>query len=346
MRGLKITNQVPDFLHTRLHSACRPRHHPLTHSTFVARSAATYKPSVPSTTITEDEDFEAACPICQQTKFSLKSFQGRGSQPRIFCKRCARSYYTDEVYTDLTLEGLPGAEYKERYWGGTEIFRSPLVSWVYERGWRQNFAGFGFPGPDEETRMALEYMQPAWGETVMDLSCGSGLFSRRFIKSGKFKNVIVSDFSENMLKQSAKFIAEDPSIDASKYTLVRLDAGRLPFETGSLSAIHAGAAIHCWPNASLAVAEISRVLKPGGVFVASTILNPSSGLGSIVGDDTLKPLKQLGVFGALDRFGGATANFRWWSEQELREICERVGLRSWQCNRKLSFILFKVTKPS
>ncbi len=42
-----------------------------------------------------------------------------------------------------------------------------------------------FTGPDEETRIALEYMRPAWGETVMDLSCGSGLFSRRFIKSGE-----------------------------------------------------------------------------------------------------------------------------------------------------------------
>ena len=62
--------------------------------------------------------------------------------------------------------------------------------------------------------MALEYMRPAWGETIMDLSCGSGLFSRRFIKSGKFKNVIVSDFSENMLKQSSEFIAEDPAIDS------------------------------------------------------------------------------------------------------------------------------------
>jgi len=41
----------------------------------------------------------------------------------------------------------------------------------------------------------------------------------------------------------------------SKYTIVRLDAGRLPFETGSLSAIHAGAALHCWPNASLAVSH-------------------------------------------------------------------------------------------
>ncbi len=66
---------------------------------------------------------------------------------------------------------------------------------------------------EEETRLALDFMKPAWGDTVMDLSCGSGLFSRRFIKSGKFKNVIVSDFSENMLKQSSQFIAEDPSLD-------------------------------------------------------------------------------------------------------------------------------------
>ena len=50
------------------------------------------------------------------------------SQPRIYCQRCARSYYTDELYTDLTLEALPGSEYKERYWGGTEIFRCYFFS--------------------------------------------------------------------------------------------------------------------------------------------------------------------------------------------------------------------------
>ena len=44
---------------------------------------------------------------------------------------------------------------------------------------------------------------------------------------------------------------------------------------------------------TLQVAEISRVLRPGGVFVASTILNPSSGIGSIVGDDTIRPIKQV-----------------------------------------------------
>ena len=28
--------------------------------------------------------------------------------------------------------------------------RSPLVSFLYERGWRQNFNRSGFPGPDDE----------------------------------------------------------------------------------------------------------------------------------------------------------------------------------------------------
>lgn len=39
----------------------------------------------------------------------------------------------------------------------------------------------------------------------------------------------------------------------------------------AVAALHAGAAIHCWPNPSAALAEISRVLRPGGVFVASTV---------------------------------------------------------------------------
>ena len=36
------------------------------------------------------------------------------------------------------------------------------------------------------------------------------------------------------------FAASEKLTMCSKYTLLRLDAGRLPFETGSLAAIHAG----------------------------------------------------------------------------------------------------------
>jgi SAM-dependent methyltransferase len=54
--------------------------------------------------------------------------------------------------------------------------------------------------------------------------------------------------------------------------LARADISRLPFVSGSIDAVHAAAAIHCWPSPACAVAEISRVLRPGGVFVASTFV--------------------------------------------------------------------------
>jgi SAM-dependent methyltransferase len=87
---------------------------------------------------------------------------------------------------------------------------------------------------------------------------------------------------------------------------VRADVGRLPFATGSVDAIHAGAAMHCWPNPQAAMAEISRVLRPGGVFVASTFLNPFAPLGELVGDSIVRPLSQVRgcCCGALGVSGG------------------------------------------
>lgn len=41
------------------------------------------------------------------------------------------------------------------------------------------------------------------------------------------------------------------------------------------------------------LAEISRVLRPGGVFVASTFLKAAAPLGAILGDDAVRPLNQV-----------------------------------------------------
>ena len=42
-------------------------------------------------------------------------------------------------------------------------------------------------------------------------------------------------------------------------------------------------------------AEISRVLRPGGVFVASTFLKVAAPLGAVLGDDVVRPLNQVQV---------------------------------------------------
>lgn len=60
--------------------------------------------------------------------------------------------------------------------------------------------------------MAQEYFKPAEGGLLVDVSCGSGLFSRRFAKSGTYLAVIALDFSENMLRQCYNFIKSDISV--------------------------------------------------------------------------------------------------------------------------------------
>jgi hypothetical protein len=89
--------------------------------------------------------------------------------------------------------------------------RNPLVSFVYERGWRQGFAWAGFPGADAEFDIAMDYLAPGKGGVLLDMSCGSGLFTRKFAASGAFSGVIAADFSETMLQQTQAYLQEDRS---------------------------------------------------------------------------------------------------------------------------------------
>ena len=56
------------------------------------------------------------------------------------------------------------------------------------------------------------YFKSAEGGLLVDVSCGSGLFSRKFAKSGAYSGVIALDFSENMLRQCYDFIKSDDTL--------------------------------------------------------------------------------------------------------------------------------------
>ncbi|KAG2485936.1 hypothetical protein HYH03_015380 [Edaphochlamys debaryana] len=335
----------------------QPRHAP---PSFVPAAAAPSAPSAPSApgapgglssasgaSVDSPEqraEFDFVCPICLTTEFRMAAMP-TSSGPGLSCPRCARTFPASPDYLDLTTTaGVPQRVYNQKAWGGTEIFRSPLVSFAYERGWRQGFAWAGFPGADREYEMALSYLLPAAeGRLLVDMSCGSGLFSRRFARSGRFAGVVAADFSENMLKQTRQYCLQEGGTlnGTTPIMLVRADVGRLPFATGSVAALHAGAAIHCWPNPQAALAEISRVLAPGGVFVGTTFLNGAAPLGQVLGDENVRALAQL------DQLAGSRGGqpYRWWEEAELRELCEGVGLKDFRRDRSWRFIMFAATKP-
>lgn len=299
------------------------------------RAAATVE--APDVRVDSDVDTTVdvlACPICYKplirkgpSGLNMSSVSRSGFQ----CEKCKKAYSSRDVYLDLTVTA-GSSEYEEYRPLRTELFRSPLVSFVYERGWRQNFGRRGFPGPDEEFRMAQKYLEPAAGGLLVDASCGSGLFSRRFAKCGFYSGVVALDFSENMLRQCYEFIKQDKALSTANLALVRADISRLPFATGSVDAVHAGAALHCWPSPSTAVAEISRVLRPGGVFVATTFV-----LSGILDLDIAKPLRQ-----AIQQ---ATNAYSYLTERELKDLCKTCGLVDYSCIRRQEFVMISARKP-
>ena len=158
-----------------------------------------------------------------------------------------------------------------------DLFTSPSVSFAYERGWRQGFNQAGFPGADREFEMAKEYFAPALEQSsvVVDMSCATGLFTRRFAAEDVYDRVLGCDYSDSMLTEARRRIESEPKLANLKNTkleLVRLDVGQLPMRSSSVDALHAGAAMHCWPDLDAGLSEIYRVLKPGGRYFATTFL--------------------------------------------------------------------------
>lgn len=162
-----------------------------------------------------------------------------------------------------------------------DLFTNPSVSFAYERGWRQGFAAAGFPGANAEAQMAMDYFAPVVAisnpsSVVVDMSCATGLFTRRLAKSGNYGRVLGCDYSDSMLTEARRRIKGDPELSPkslkTSLDLVRLDVGQIPMRTESIDCLHAGAAMHCWPDLNAAASEIHRVLKPGGRYFATTFL--------------------------------------------------------------------------
>ncbi|KAK7856207.1 putative methyltransferase, partial [Quercus suber] len=274
-----------------------------------------------------------ACPICYDSLtlignhvLSVESAAGSTLQ----CNTCKKSFYGNQTHYDMTVSS--GAkDYGAPMPPSTEFFRFPLISFLYERGWRQSFSIWGgFPGPEKEFELMRDFLKPALDGNIVDASCGSGLFSRLFAQSGLFSLVIALDYSENMLHQCYEFIKQEETFPKENLILVRADISRLPFVSSSVDAVHAGAALQCWPSPSAAVAEISRVLRPGGVFVATTYIFD----GPFAFIPFLRRQRQI--------IAAVSGSHFFLSERELQDLCTACGLVGFTSIRNG---LFEILQP-
>lgn len=94
---------------------------------------------------------------------------------------------------------------------------------------------------------------------LLDVGCGVGHLGRAVVEMGRAEIDLVGvDFQSDLLQEATSGYAG----------LIEADVHHLPIKDASIAAVIASNSLHHFPDVGAAIAEIARVLRPGGVLVA------------------------------------------------------------------------------
>src|ERR1044072_6062194 len=205
---------------------------------------------------------------------------------------------TGRGYLDLLDRDPTGARSAQR------LMISSALPLIYQRFWRplggRLLMGVTGPSTADEHRMALEMLSIAPGDRVLDVACGPGNFTRDFAQAAGDGLVVGIDASAPMLEVAVSDTASD------NVAYVRGDAAALPLRDGSFDAVCCFAALHLIEQPMRALAEIVRVLAPGGrvALLSSCSRGP---LPAGAADAIVRRLSGVRIFGR-DELTGALAD--------------------------------------
>jgi ubiquinone/menaquinone biosynthesis C-methylase UbiE len=111
---------------------------------------------------------------------------------------------------------------------------------------------------------------------VLDVGTGTALIPIELCHRAVTCRVTAIDLSREMLKLAERNIAAAGFADRIQTQLV--DAKRLPFHDGSFDAVISNSIIHHIPDPGTALAEMRRMLRPGGLLFVRDLLRPNDTL--------------------------------------------------------------------
>lgn len=120
-------------------------------------------------------------------------------------------------------------------------------------------------------RWATGSLELTGSEDVLDVGFGGGIgleLVSRGLTSGRLFGV---DISEEMADRAARRFADDPPSGSARVLVG--DVSQLPFADASFDRAYSVNAVFFWPDPVAGIAEIHRVLRPGGRAV---IAGPNS----------------------------------------------------------------------
>ena len=134
----------------------------------------------------------------------------------------------------------------------------------------------------------IDFAGLADGERVLEVGCGTGSLTFALASNATLAKIVAIDYSPIFVEATAQR-STDPRIEVRQ-----ADACALPFQGGSFDRALALLVLHFVPEAEKAIAEMRRVVRPGGV-VAAAVWDHLGGMpGMRMMVDTVAALSEAG----------------------------------------------------
>ena len=195
------------------------------------------------------------------------------------------------------------------FYEGTHL--GPRVqAWLYDRWAKKYDAGkreSQLRDSEMLARPLLDQLKDISEPFILDFATGTGRLSYVLLSQPEFKgHIIALDLSQGMLEQAATKLNGIARADSAiRVELLRHQTLPLPFPNGTFDAVCALEVLELFPDMDEPLAEFSRVLRPGGVFLTSRGTEESGRKAKV---------KSKIVFGALlTKYGFENHEIsRWW----------------------------------
>lgn len=169
----------------------------------------------------------------------------------------------------------------------------PRLIAMLEAIWGEGFLSPG--GPDEVARVIGSH--DLTGASVLDIGCGAGGIDIALVRTHGAGYVTGIDVEDPVLTHARAHV--DRAGLSSRIGLVKVAPGPLPFPPGTFDVVFSKDSIIHIPDKHALMAEVFRVLKPGGWFLASDWL---------IGTEEISPLMADYITAEGLDFGMATAS--------------------------------------
>jgi ubiquinone/menaquinone biosynthesis C-methylase UbiE len=114
-----------------------------------------------------------------------------------------------------------------------------------------------------EVRRLKKMVTPRPGFVALEMGCGRGAGARIILRELRPSHLYAQDLDVKMIAQAKTYLSPE---EKQKCSLFVGDGAALPVKTGSLDCVFGFGVLHHIPDWRAAIAEVSRALKPGGVY--------------------------------------------------------------------------------